>query len=74
MQGLVAVGTSMGGMSALEKILPLFPNDFLWPIAVVQHRHSDSDKYFLSDLAKRCVLKVCEAEDKQPALPGTIFS
>jgi hypothetical protein len=41
---LVAVGCSLGGMRALETLLTTLPPDFTTPIAVVQHRHKQSNE------------------------------
>ena len=41
--GVVAIGTSWGGLSALGRILGALPGDFALPIVVVQHRSKDSD-------------------------------
>lgn len=40
---IVVIGTSLGGLSALQTVLGNLPNDFQLPVVIVQHRHKDSD-------------------------------
>lgn len=71
--GIVVIGTSQGGLDALRVIVAALPDDFSIPVAIVQHRHRDSDAMlarFLQDLTD---LRVCEVEDKQPFEPQRVF-
>jgi two-component system, chemotaxis family, protein-glutamate methylesterase/glutaminase len=70
---IVVVGTSWGGLAALRTLAAALPRDFALPVAVVQHRHKDSDRLLATLLQERTALKVCEVEDKQPILPGFFF-
>jgi two-component system chemotaxis response regulator CheB len=70
---IVVVGTSWGGLAALRGLVAGLPRDFALPIAVVQHRHKDSDRLLVQLLQERTALTVCEVEDKQPILPGFLF-
>jgi len=70
---IVVVGTSWGGLAALRTLIAGLPRDFTLPIAVVQHRHKDSDRLLVTLLQERTPLTVCEVEDKQPILPGFLF-
>jgi two-component system chemotaxis response regulator CheB len=70
---IVVVGTSWGGLAALRGLVAGLPRDFPLPIAVVQHRHKDSDRLLVTLLQERTPLTVCEVEDKQPVLPGFLF-
>jgi two-component system chemotaxis response regulator CheB len=69
---IVVVGTSWGGLAALRTIVAALPAGYNLPIAIVQHRHRDSDGLarFLQDHTR---LTVCEVEDKQPLECGKIF-
>ena len=71
--GLVVMGASLGGFHALEILLGDLPRDFPLPIAVVQHRSSDSDELLPTLLARKSRLPVVEAEDKQHIMPGHIY-
>lgn len=72
---VVVIGTSLGGMRALEIILRGLEADFPLPIAVVQHRSADGDHP--SQLARllqlHCALPVFEANDKQPLTGGHVY-
>jgi len=70
---LIVAGASLGGFDALAKLLGALPEDFPLPLAVVQHRSSDSDELLSILLQRACRLPVAEVEDKQPTLPGTIY-
>ncbi|MCI3923713.1 chemotaxis response regulator protein-glutamate methylesterase [Paenibacillus sp. TRM 82003] len=70
---LLVIGCSTGGPSALQSILPRFPQDFPASIVVVQHMPPG----FTGPLAERfntiCQLRVKEAADGDPLEPGTIY-
>jgi two-component system chemotaxis response regulator CheB len=70
---LIVIGTSWGGLRALEALLSSLPPGFTVPIAIVQHRHKDSDDTLVSFLKKHCVLPVAEAEDKMLIQPGYVY-
>ncbi|MFP5261730.1 MAG: chemotaxis protein CheB [Blastocatellia bacterium] len=71
--GLVVIGASLGGFHALEAVLGGLPAEFPLPIAVVQHRSSDSDELLPTLLRRKSRLPVVEAEDKQSIIPGQVF-
>ena len=67
---VVVVGTSAGGLRALEKIFGALPAEFPVPIIAVQHRSKDSE-LFATVVQGMVALPVHEAEDSQPfAAPG----
>ena len=71
--GVVAIGVSTGGPSALELVLPRLPLNFPVPVLIVQHM----PKLFSTALAERlnrfCALRVREARDGEVVVPGTIL-
>jgi two-component system chemotaxis response regulator CheB len=69
---VVGIGTSWGGLAAMTKLLGALPGDFSLPVVVVQHRGKDSDRLLSELLQDVTDLKVCEVEDKEPLLPGTV--
>lgn len=69
---VVGVGTSWGGLAALTKLLGDLPADFALPVVVVQHRSKDSDQLLTDLLQDTTGLTVCELEDKDPLVPGTV--
>jgi two-component system chemotaxis response regulator CheB len=70
---LIVIGASLGGFHALEVLIGGLPKDFPLPIAVAQHRSSDSDELLATLLRRNSRLPITEAEDKQPILPGQIY-
>ena len=70
---IAVIGTSWGGLAALRTIMDCLPNDYTLPIAVVQHRHRDSDALLARFLQDHTQLRVCEVEDKQTIDPGRVF-
>jgi two-component system chemotaxis response regulator CheB len=70
---LIAIGTSLGGLSALKALLKYIPTEFPAAMAIVQHRHRESDQELSSFLQKFTVLPVHEVEDKERIQPGHIY-
>ena len=70
---IVVVGTSLGGLHALEVILGGLPRDFALPIAVVQHRDRHADGMLNAVLQRFCALPVGEPEDKEIVAPGRVY-
>ncbi len=70
---LIVVGTSWGGLHALEVILAGLAPPFDVPIMIVQHRRADSDDTLLRLLRKYTHLTVHEAEDKEPIVRGHVY-
>jgi two-component system, chemotaxis family, protein-glutamate methylesterase/glutaminase len=70
---LIVVGASLGGLHALEHIFAALPSSLTVPLAVVQHRHRDSDDTLRTVLQRACPFPIYEAEDKQRIEPGTIY-
>jgi len=70
---IIVVGTSWGGLAALRRIIGGLPETFEIPVAVVQHRHRDSDAMLARFLQDHTHLRVCELEDKQVIEPGRVF-
>jgi two-component system, chemotaxis family, protein-glutamate methylesterase/glutaminase len=71
---LVVIGSSWGGLVALETILSVLPKDFGPSIAIAQHRSPESGSGALSAmLGRHTSLEVCEAGDKDPIEPGRVY-
>ncbi len=71
--GLVLVGTSTGGPSALEALLAPLPENFPWPILVAQHMPAT----FTGPLAKRlddlCAIRIVEVLRPMVLEPGCVY-
>lgn len=70
---LVVVGTSLGGLTALRSLLSNLAANFPLAIAIVQHRHRDTE-HMLSEFLRQCTpLPVKEVEDKDELKPSQIY-
>jgi two-component system, chemotaxis family, protein-glutamate methylesterase/glutaminase len=69
----VVIGTSAGGIEALDFLLPLIPEDSIVPVFVVQHITANSDSYFIKSVKDRCYVKVKEACHTEEIKPGVIY-
>lgn len=69
----VVIGTSFGGLEALQKILPKLEKDFPLPVIVVLHIGNHNNDTFINHMNSVCHLKVKEAEGNEPVLPGCIY-
>lgn len=70
---LVVVGTSLGGLRALEVLLAGLPKSFPASMVIVQHRHKDSEDTLSALLQQHTPLPLTEPEDKEVILPGHIY-
>lgn len=70
---LVVIGTSLGGLHALEVLLSGLPKHFAVPVAIAQHRHRDTDELLCNILQDHCALPVKEAEDKEAIASGCVY-
>lgn len=70
---IVVIGASAGAIQALSQILPSLPADFPLPILVVVHVPADRSNFLAPLFQDKCQLAVREADDKEPALGGTVY-
>lgn len=69
----IVIGTSFGGLEALQIILPKLGSDFRLPIIVVLHIGEHDNLVFIRHLNSLCSLIVKEAENNEPISPGYIY-
>lgn len=69
----MVIGTSLGGLRALRALLTELPADFPLPVVIVQHRDPHGKLNMTRSLEDYAALKISEAEDKEPLLPGHIY-
>jgi two-component system chemotaxis response regulator CheB len=69
----IVIGTSVGGLNALQKILGPLPANFSLPILIVQHRLPAPDDFLTFSLNESCPLTVKEADEKEPIKPGFVY-
>jgi two-component system chemotaxis response regulator CheB len=70
---LIAVGTSLGGLTALLEVLRTLPATFPIPIVMVQHRGATAETTLVDMLSRGTQLRVVEAEDKVEMAAGTVY-
>jgi two-component system chemotaxis response regulator CheB len=70
---IVVIGTSYGGLSALQVLLPALAEDFTLPVVIVQHRRKDNDDGLCDFLRRRSHLPLNEPNDKEPIEPGRVY-
>jgi two-component system chemotaxis response regulator CheB len=68
--GIVVVGVSTGGPTALLDLLPRLPRDFPLPIAIVQHMPPVFTGQLAARLNAQCAIEVVEASDGLELRPG----
>ena len=70
---IVVVGTSTGGLDALQVLLRGLVESFPWALIVVQHRGKESNSGLCDYLRKSSRLPVGEPEDKEPIAQGRVY-
>lgn len=69
----VVVGTSAGGVAALQNLLGGLGADFSVPILIVQHIASDPRRSLATVLDHACALRVKEAQEGEVIQVGTVY-
>ena len=71
--GLVLIGVSTGGPSALEELLPQLSGNFPWPIVVAQHMPASFTCALAERLNKISEITICEVNRQLPLQAGTCY-
>jgi two-component system, chemotaxis family, protein-glutamate methylesterase/glutaminase len=69
---VLVIGSSTGGPEALARVLPQLPANLAVPILLVQHMPPVFTRQFAQRLDRLSPLRVVEAVDGTPLLPGTV--
>lgn len=69
----VLIGSSTGGPSALEHVIPRLPSDFPAPVFVVQHMPPNFTKQLADRLNEISEMEVKEAEDNEKVSKGVVY-
>jgi two-component system chemotaxis response regulator CheB len=69
----VLIGSSTGGPSALEQIIPRLPEDFPAPVFVVQHMPPNFTRQLAERLNDLSEIEVKEAEENERVHRGTVY-
>ena len=70
---VVAIGTSTGGPTALQAIIPRLPENLASPVLVVQHMPVGFTRSLAERLNARSLVAVREAEDGEVLAPGQVY-
>jgi two-component system, chemotaxis family, protein-glutamate methylesterase/glutaminase len=70
----VVIGCSAGGLDALRILLNALPAEFAAAVIVVAHTAPDGISMLPALLAKTCLLPVSEAMEREPVLPGHVYT
>ncbi len=70
---VVVIGVSTGGPAALDILLSAIPEGFRLPILIVQHMPELFTGSLADRLNQRCNLRVREAMEGAPVVPGVIY-
>jgi two-component system chemotaxis response regulator CheB len=69
----IVIGISTGGPQGLRYLIPQLPEDFRIPIAVVLHIPAGFTEMYAARLNELSELKVIEAKEGDPLLPGLVL-
>ncbi len=69
---VLVIGSSTGGPEALARIMPQLPATLPVPVLVVQHMPPVFTRQFAQRLDRLCALRVVEAADGSPLVPGVV--
>lgn len=69
----IVIGGSAGSVDVLSSLLPALRADVGAPVLVVVHLPRERPSRLPEIFAPRCHVAVCEAEDKQPLEPNTVY-
>ncbi len=69
----IVMGASAGGVEALMALLHGLSVAFRVPIFIVLHLPRDRPSVLVRIFLQKCALPVCEAADKEPVRPGTVY-
>jgi two-component system, chemotaxis family, protein-glutamate methylesterase/glutaminase len=69
----VVIGGSAGSWAALDQILPALPANYPMAIIVVLHFHPHQAGTLATLKQNACLLKIQEAQEKEPIQPGVIY-
>lgn len=70
---IVVIGTSTGGLKAMQVLLSGLPAEFPLPVVIVQHRGHGSESGLCEFLSRFCSLPISEPEDKEPVVSGRVY-
>ncbi|THF76583.1 chemotaxis protein CheB [Cohnella fermenti] len=70
---VVVIGASAGGLRALSAVLAALPADYVRPVVVVLHVAENGGGLLPELWSGALAVRVKEAVDKEPLLPGSVY-
>lgn len=70
---VVLIGASTGGPGLIEQICSSLPQDYKYPVCIVQHMPEQFTKTFAARLDRSSILNVHESAHNMELLPGNIY-
>lgn len=70
---VVLIGSSTGGPGLIEQICSSLPQNYKYPVCIVQHMPEQFTKTFAARLDRSCILNVHESSNNMELLPGNIY-
>ena len=70
---IVVVGTSIGGLNAVQTLLSGLPDGFPVPVVIAQHRGKTSEIGLCDFLGRSSRIPISEPEDKEIIFPGRAY-
>jgi two-component system chemotaxis response regulator CheB len=70
---IVVVGTSIGGLNALQTLLSGLPEGFPVPVVIAQHRGKGAEIGLCDFLGRSSRIPISEPEDKEEIFPGRAY-
>lgn len=70
---VVLIGSSTGGPGLIEQICSSLPENYKYPVCIVQHMPEQFTKAFAARLDRSSLLNVHETEHNMELLPGNIY-
>ncbi|HEX8494931.1 MAG TPA: chemotaxis protein CheB [Pyrinomonadaceae bacterium] len=70
---IVVIGTSSGGLEAMQVLLLGLGDRFPCPLVVAQHRGKEGGSGLRDYMQKSCRMPIEEPEDKSPIEPGRVY-
>ncbi|MEE3467730.1 MAG: chemotaxis-specific protein-glutamate methyltransferase CheB [Eubacterium sp.] len=70
---LVVIASSTGGPKALQSVVPYFPENFPYPVVIVQHMPAGFTNSLAQRLNEMSPIHVKEASDGEELKPGNVY-
>lgn len=69
----IVIGSSAGGLHALSTILEKLPQDYPFPVIIVQHRSKDHTALLEEVLQVKCKIKIKQVDEKEIIRGGLVY-